>query len=65
MLKINLLKLDASSENHYIPKIQGARAETLLQLATQKNQKYLLFFFGFTLLGGIVFIINYYKAKIE
>lgn len=42
---------------------RGQRAETLLQLATQKNQKY-LFFIGFViLLGGIVFIINYYKAK--
>lgn len=44
-------------------KYKGQRAETLLQLETQKNQKY-LFFFGFvTLLGGIVFIINYYKSK--
>lgn len=44
-------------------KFKGQRAETLLELETQKNQKY-LFFFGFvTLLGGIVFIIYYYKSK--
>ncbi|WKL44349.1 hypothetical protein [Flavobacterium sp. ZE23DGlu08] len=44
-------------------KYKGQRAETLLELATQKNQKY-LFFFGFViLLGGIVFIIQYYKSK--
>ena len=44
-------------------KYKGQRAEMLLQLATQKNQKH-LFFFGFVLLlGGTVFIINYYKNK--
>ncbi|MGO4820644.1 MULTISPECIES: tetratricopeptide repeat-containing sensor histidine kinase [unclassified Flavobacterium] len=44
-------------------KYKGQRAEILLQLATQKNQKH-LFFFGFVLLlGGTVFIINYYKNK--
>ena len=44
-------------------KYKGQRAEILLQLATQKNQKY-VFFCGFVLLlGGIVFIINYYKSK--
>ncbi|HEY4618951.1 MAG TPA: hypothetical protein VIH09_12220 [Flavobacterium sp.] len=42
---------------------KGQRAETLLQLETQKNQKYLLFFGFVMLVGGIVFIINYYKAK--
>jgi signal transduction histidine kinase len=42
---------------------KGQRAETLLQLETQKSQKY-LFFFGFVaLLGGIGFIVNYYKSK--
>jgi signal transduction histidine kinase len=44
-------------------KYKGQRAETLLELETQKNQKYLLFFGFFTLLGGIVLIINYYKSK--
>lgn len=44
-------------------KYKGQRAETLLQLETQKNQKYLLFFGFVVLLGGIVFIINYYKSK--
>ncbi|WP_369765295.1 hypothetical protein [Flavobacterium sp. WC2429] len=44
-------------------KYKGQKAEILLQLATQKNQKY-VFFFGFILLlGGIVFLINYYKSK--
>lgn len=44
-------------------KYKGQRTETLLELETQKNQKY-LFFFGFVaLLGGIAFIINYYKSK--
>ena len=44
-------------------KYKGQRTEMLLQLATQKNQKH-LFFFGFVLLlGGTVFIINYYKNK--
>lgn len=44
-------------------KYKAQRAEILLQLATQKNHKY-VFFFGFVLLlGGIVFIINYYKNK--
>ncbi len=42
---------------------KGQRAETLLELETQKNQKYLLFFGFFTLLGGIVLLINYYKTK--
>ncbi|RKS14295.1 hypothetical protein [Flavobacterium sp. 120] len=44
-------------------KYKGQRAETLLELETQKNQKYLLFFGFFALLGGIVLIINYYKSK--
>ncbi|MFV8333153.1 tetratricopeptide repeat-containing sensor histidine kinase [Flavobacterium sp. GSP14] len=44
-------------------KYKGQRAETLLELETQKNQKYLLFFGIFTLLGGIVLLINYYKTK--
>ena len=44
-------------------KYKGQRAEILLQLETQKSQKY-LFFFGFVaLLGGIGFIVNYYKSK--
>lgn len=44
-------------------KYKGQKAEILLQVETQKNQKY-VFFFGFILLlGGIVFIINYYKNK--
>lgn len=44
-------------------KYKGQRAETLLELETQKNQKYLLFFGFFALFGGIIFIINYYKSK--
>ena len=44
-------------------KYKGQRAETLLELETQKNQKYLLFFGFFILLGGIVLMINYYKSK--
>ncbi len=44
-------------------KYKGQRAETLLELETQKNQKYLLFFGFFILLGGIVLVINYYKTK--
>ncbi|UFH47953.1 hypothetical protein LNP27_11105 [Flavobacterium galactosidilyticum] len=44
-------------------KYKEQRAENLLELETQKNQKYLLFFGFFTLLGGIVLIVNYYKSK--
>ena len=44
-------------------KYKGQRAETLLEPETQKNQKYLLFFGFFILLGGIVLMINYYKSK--
>lgn len=44
-------------------KYKGQRAETLLELETQKNQKYLLFFGVFTLLGGIIVIVNYYNSK--
>lgn len=44
-------------------KYKGQRAETLLELETQKNQKYLLFFGFFILLCGIVLVINYYKTK--
>ena len=44
-------------------KYKEQRAETLLELETQKNQKYLLFFGVFTLLGGIAVIANYYKTK--
>jgi signal transduction histidine kinase len=44
-------------------KYRGQRAEMLLQLATQKNQKYLFFFGIVLLLAGIIFIINYYKNK--
>ena len=44
-------------------KYKGQRAETLLELETQKNQKYLLFFGIFTLLSGIIVIVNYYKSK--
>ncbi|SHN20554.1 tetratricopeptide repeat-containing sensor histidine kinase [Flavobacterium xinjiangense] len=57
------IRYDSRKANLESIKYKGERAETLLQLATQKNQKY-LFFIGFViLLGGIVFIINYYKAK--
>lgn len=44
-------------------KYKGLRTATLLQLETQKNQKYLSVFAIVLLLGGVVFIINYYKTK--
>ncbi|WP_225876781.1 tetratricopeptide repeat-containing sensor histidine kinase [Flavobacterium muglaense] len=44
-------------------KYKGLRTATLLQLETQKNQKYLSVFGLVMLLAGIGFIINYYKNK--
>ncbi|RTY79164.1 tetratricopeptide repeat protein [Flavobacterium sp. LS1P28] len=57
------IRYDSRKANLESIKYKGQRAETLLELETQKNQKYLLFFGFFTLLGGIVLIINYYKSK--
>ena len=57
------IRYDSRKANLESIKYKGERAETLLQLATQKNQKYLSFIGFVILLGGIVFIINYYKAK--
>tara|TARA_R110000868_G_scaffold4476_2_gene28127 strand:+ start:3705 stop:5423 length:1719 start_codon:yes stop_codon:yes gene_type:complete len=44
-------------------KYKGQRAETLLQLETQKSQKYLLVFGSLLLLGTIGYLINYYRNK--
>ncbi|WP_245712027.1 tetratricopeptide repeat-containing sensor histidine kinase [Flavobacterium gillisiae] len=44
-------------------KYKGQRAETLLQLETQKSQKYLLVFGSLLLLATIGYLINYYKNK--
>ena len=44
-------------------KYKRQRAETLLQLETQKNQKYLLSFGLVVLLGGIGFLIHYFRNK--
>ncbi|MFV8339814.1 tetratricopeptide repeat protein [Flavobacterium sp. LB3P21] len=57
------IRYDSRKANLESIKYKGQRAETLLELETQKNQKYLLFFGFFTLLGGIVLLINYYKTK--
>jgi signal transduction histidine kinase len=61
--KFAKIRYDSSKAILESIKYKGQRTETLLELETQKNQKY-LFFFGFvTLLGGIVLIIIYYKSK--
>lgn len=57
------IRYDSRKANLESIRYKGQRAETLLELETQKNQKYLLFFGFFTLLGGIVLLINYYKTK--
>ncbi|WP_245744912.1 tetratricopeptide repeat-containing sensor histidine kinase [Flavobacterium frigoris] len=44
-------------------KYKGLRAETLLQLETQKSQKYLLVFGFLLLLGTIAYLINYYRNR--
>ncbi|TDE03872.1 hypothetical protein E0F98_10230 [Flavobacterium hiemivividum] len=44
-------------------KYKALRAETLLQLETQKSQKYLLVFGFLLLLGTIAYLINYYRNK--
>jgi signal transduction histidine kinase len=44
-------------------KYKGQRAETLLQLETQKSQKYLLVFGSLLLLGTIGYLINYYRNR--
>lgn len=44
-------------------KYKGQRAETLLQLETQKSQKYLLVFGSLLLLATIGYLINYYRNK--
>ncbi|TDE01103.1 tetratricopeptide repeat-containing sensor histidine kinase [Flavobacterium sandaracinum] len=44
-------------------KYKEQRTETLLQLETQKNQKYLLSFGLVVLLGGIGFLIHYFRNK--
>jgi signal transduction histidine kinase len=57
------IRYDSRKANLESIKYKGQRAETLLELETQKNQKYLLFFGVFTLLSGIVVIVNYYNSK--
>jgi signal transduction histidine kinase len=44
-------------------KYKGQRAETLLQLETQKSQKYLLVFGFLLLLATIGYLINYYRNR--
>lgn len=58
--KIKYDSREATLENI---KYKGQRAETLLQLETQKNQKYLLSFGLVALLGGIGFLIHYFRNK--
>jgi signal transduction histidine kinase len=58
--KIKYDSREATLENI---KYKGQRAETLLQLETQKNQKYLLSFGLVVLLGGIGFLIHYFRNK--
>ncbi|MGZ9735081.1 tetratricopeptide repeat-containing sensor histidine kinase [Flavobacterium sp. GNP002] len=58
--KIKYDSREATLENI---KYKGQRAETLLQLETQKNEKYLLSFGVVVLLGGIGFLIHYFKNK--
>ena len=58
--KIKYDSREATLENI---KYKGLRAETLLQLETQKNEKYLLSFGLVVLLGGIGFLIHYFKNK--
>ncbi|MBP4141952.1 hypothetical protein J3S90_09065 [Flavobacterium sp. P4023] len=58
--KIKYDSREATLENI---KYKGQRAETLLQLETQKNQKYLLSFGFVVLLGGIGFLIHYFRNK--
>ncbi|WP_339919599.1 hypothetical protein [uncultured Flavobacterium sp.] len=57
------IRYDSRKANLESVKYKGQRAEALLQLSIQKSQKYLLFFGFMILLGGIGFIINYYKSK--
>lgn len=57
------IRYDSRKANLESIKYKGQRAETLLELETQKNQKYVLFFGIFILLGGIVLIVNYYKSR--
>lgn len=58
--KIKYDSREATVENI---KYKGQRAETLLQLETQKNEKYLLSFGFVVLLGGIGFLIHYFRNK--
>ncbi|WP_245792540.1 tetratricopeptide repeat-containing sensor histidine kinase [Flavobacterium fryxellicola] len=58
--KIKYDSREATLENI---KYKGQRAETLLQLETQKNEKYLLSFGFVVLLGGIGFLIHYFRNK--
>ena len=58
--KIKYDSREATLENL---KYKGQRAETLLQLETQKSQKYLLVFGFLFLLGGIGFLIHYFRNK--
>ena len=58
--KIKYDSREATLENI---KYKGQRAETLLQLETQKNEKYLLSFGLVVLLGGIGFLIHYFRNK--
>ena len=58
--KIKYDSREATLENI---KFKEQRAETLLQLETQKNEKYLLSFGLVVLLGGIGFVIHYFKNK--
>ncbi|WP_245712056.1 tetratricopeptide repeat-containing sensor histidine kinase [Flavobacterium gillisiae] len=58
--KIKYDSREATLENI---KYKGQRAETLLQLETQKNEKYLLSFGFVVLLGGTSFLIHYSRNK--
>jgi signal transduction histidine kinase len=58
--KIKYDSREATLENI---KYKGQRAETLLQLETKKSELYLLSFGFVVLLGGIGFLIHYFRNK--
>jgi signal transduction histidine kinase len=57
------IKYDARKANMENIQIKAQRAETLQQLETEKNQKYLLYFVLGVVLTAITALLNYYKNK--
>jgi signal transduction histidine kinase len=57
------IKYDARKANIENIQMKAQRAETLLQLGTEKNQKYLLYFILGIVLTAITAMLNYYKNK--